>query len=94
MENKRIAVLPIVETPENWEGEIHAGYALEYAPEVYVSVYSVEDFVFAGDKVYLFPKQKPGKRGHRGKTTYEVLCELANEAVSRGYEIEVAFVTD
>ena len=94
MENKRIAVLPIVETPENWEGEIHAGYALEYAPEGYVSVYSVEDFVSAGDKVYLFPKQKPGKRGHREKTTYEVLCELANEAVSRGYVIEVAFVTN
>lgn len=67
MENKRIAVLPIVETPENWEGEIHAGYALEYAPEGYVSVYSVEDFVSAGDKVYLFPKQKPGKGGIVGK---------------------------
>ena len=48
-----------------------------------------EDFDYSQSK-----RHSTGKRGHREKTTYEVLCELANEAVSRGYEIEVAFVTN
>ena len=92
MENKRIAVLPIAGIPENWDGEILSGYVLEFAPKGYTAVHSIEDFEHAGDKVYLFPKQE--KKGQRRKQAYELLCELANEAVSRCYEIKVAFVTD
>ena len=90
MENKRIAVLPIVETPENWEGEIHAGYALEYAPEAMSQFIRWKISYPQEIRSIFFRSKNPGK-GHREKTTYEVLCELANEAVSRGYEIEVAF---
>lgn len=97
MENnnrEKIAIVPIAQWPEHWDSELHAGYVHMYANGGYVKISRPEELRTAGDRVFLFPERVYGHTGVKGKSQYQVLCELCNEAHELGYRLEFAFVGD
>lgn len=91
---EKIAIVPLALDPEYWSSEIHSAFATEYSSQGYDKISGEQDFDGAGDKVYLYPRRIPYKKGVPGKSEYQVLCKLAYEAQSRGYKLQAELVGD
>lgn len=88
---EKIAIVPIAMSPGAYDWELYFGFA-DYDHKGYTEVHGAGDFEPAGPKVYLYPESVPKSKGIRGKSAYQVLCELCREAVERGCLLKLAFV--